>query len=464
MRGFLLDLNRCTGCHACLFACSIENGLDFGKSWREIHTFNTRHRSGVASFHLSLGCLHCAEPACMKSCPASAYSRDALTGAVLVDSGLCIGCRYCKWACPFDAPKYDPDAGTVSKCTLCNDRLGDGKDPACSSLCPTGALQFADLDAGNGIETVPGFPATDLDPRAKFIPVRSANGPAMSQESMDGATVDRLRVQDTSPRSRASIESEWSLIAFTLAATLLVAIVGAAAIGTLSIGGIDFLIGALAAMGIGALHLGKKSRAWRAVLNLRSSWLSREIVAYSAFLVLALATFFSPSPGGILTAAAVVSGFFALYCVDRVYSSISRPGFPRFHSGGAMLTGLYLCGIIASVAPIAACAGLIKLVLYAERQSWRVSPWRFFVSVLRLGLGFVIPLALWRAYPDWILPAVVVAEVIDRCEFYLDMIIPGPDGQIAEDLRRATAERERQSPDLEDRVAPSPPPMHAPEV
>jgi len=462
MRGFLLDLNRCTGCHACLFACSIENGLGFGKSWREIYTFNTRHRPGVARFHLSLGCLHCAEPACMKCCPAAAYSRDASTGAVLVDSGLCIGCRYCKWACPFDAPKYDLDAGTVSKCTLCKDRLGDGKDPACTTLCPTGALQFAEMDPEHGVETAPGFPATDLDPRARFVPVHSASGPAVSLGPLDGAVFDRLNVQDTSPSPRATIESEWSLIAFTLAATLLVAVVAAAAIETLRIGGVDFLIAALGAIGIGALHFGKKSRAWRAVLNLRSSWLSREIVAYSAFLVLALATFFSPSPAGILSGAAVVSGFFALYCVDRVYSSISRPAFIRFHSGGAVLTGLYLCGIIANVALIAACAGLIKLVLCAERQSWRVSPWRFFASVLRLGLGFVIPLALWRAYPDWILPAVVVAEVIDRCEYYLDLNIAGPDSQIAEDLKRATSELRHKTPVLGNQDPQ--PPLQAPEV
>jgi Fe-S-cluster-containing dehydrogenase component len=464
MRGFLLDLNRCTGCHACLFACSIENGLDFGKSWREIYTFNTRHRSGVARFHLSLGCLHCAEPACIKSCPASAYSRDALTGAVLVDSGLCIGCRYCKWACPFDAPKYDFDAGTVSKCTLCNDRLGDGKDPACASLCPTGALQFAEMEPGNGVEAALGFPTTGLDPRARFVPVQSANGPAMSQEPIDGAGFGRLHVRDTSSGSRATVESEWSLIAFTLAATLLVATVGAAAIGTLRIGGIDFLIAALGAVGIGALHLGKMSRAWRAVLNLRSSWLSREIVAYFAFLVLALATFLSPSPAGILTGAAVVSGFFALYCVDRVYSAISRPSYPRFHSGGAVLTGLYLCGIIANVPPIAACAGLIKLVLYTERQSWRVSPWRFFASVLRLGLGFVMPLALWRAYPDWILPAVVVAEVIDRCEYYLDLNIAAPSSQIAEDLKRATAALGCKIPAPGDHASDPQPPLQAPEI
>jgi hypothetical protein len=99
--------------------------------------------------------------------------------------------------------------------------------------------------------------------------------------------------------------------------------------------------------------------------------------------------------------------------------------------------------MIANAALIAAGAGLIKLVLYAERQSWRVSPWRFFASVLRLGLGFVIPLALWRAYPEWILPAVVAAEVIDRCEYYLDLNIAGPGSQIAKDLKRATSPNSR---------------------
>jgi len=237
-----------------------------------------------------------------------------------------------------------------SKCTLCNDRLGDGKDPACSSLCPTGALQFADLDAGNGIETVPGFPATDLDPRANSFQSDPQNGPAMSQESMDGADSRSPSRPGYLPEVCASIESEWSLIAFTLAATLLVAIVGAAAIGTLSIGGIDFLIGALAAMGIEpciwARSRGPGARS--SICAVRGSVAKSWLIPLSW--LLALATFFSPSPGGILTAAAVSPGSLHCIVIDRVYKLDLASRIPQVSQAAPWLTGLYLCGIIASVA------------------------------------------------------------------------------------------------------------------
>jgi Fe-S-cluster-containing dehydrogenase component len=102
---FLFDPNRCTGCGACRLACSIENQLEPERSWRRIDTFNRTRHPGVPLYHLSLACNHCAEPACMFACPALAYSRDEKSGAVLLDEGKCIGCRYCAWACPYDAPR-----------------------------------------------------------------------------------------------------------------------------------------------------------------------------------------------------------------------------------------------------------------------------------------------------------------------------------------------------------------------
>lgn len=453
MKGFLLDLNRCTGCHACMLACSVENSLVFGQSWREVYTFNQRHYPGIARYHFSLGCLHCAEPACMINCPAGAYSLDRSTGVVLIDSGLCIGCRYCNWACPYGAPQYDSATGTMSKCTLCDERLSEGKDPACASLCPTGALQYVEMEAHAGVSEVPGFPATNAGPRIQFVPLQAAQGPASSQEAGGTESARGSKKLHQTPQSNSTVESEWSLIAFTTAAALLVAIAGAALAGALRIDGLDFLAAALGALGIGALHLGKKTRAWRSVINVRSSWLSREIVAYSAFLILGFGMFFLRPPSAVLSWAAVLSGFFALYCVDRVYGSIARLGYPYFHSAGAVLTGLFLCGVVAHIGLIAGFAGILKLVLYAERQPWTKSPERLLTSILRMSLGFVVPLALWRAYPDWVLPASVAAEVLDRCEYYLDLKILSPSSQIAIDLVRAASACHDQTSDLGPRTS-----------
>jgi Fe-S-cluster-containing dehydrogenase component len=438
MRGFLLDLNRCTGCHACMLACSIENRLGEEKSWRQVCTFNAQRREGVSRFHLSLACMHCSEPACMDACPASAYQRDPLTGAVLVNTDHCIGCRYCSWACPFDAPRYDRKAGTISKCTFCNDRLHDGKDPACTSLCPTGALQVVELPDGHETQSVPGFPPTDLGPAIQFAPFRSERtGPELTALRGQPSPGSELQTRDLCIPSKIAIESEWSLVFFSLAAALLVAIVGANVAGAVHVDPSDFLIAALGTMAISLLHLGQWPRAWRAILNLRHSWLSREIALFSAFTALTSAILFFPEGAWLLAWPAVLAGFTALFCIDQVYESVSVNRWSRLHSARALLTGLFLFGILTFNPTITMLTGLLKLWLYAYRQSWIKSKSRALAAILRLGLGFVAPLAIWRVYPGWILPLVLAAEVIDRCEFYLDQEIMTPRRQIAADLHKA---------------------------
>jgi len=165
---FVFDQNKCTGCQACQLACVIENELQFDASWREINTFNERHYPGAPLFHISLACNHCAEPACMNACPALAYSKDSETGAVIIDETKCIGCRYCTWACPYDAPKFDSAKGVISKCTFCNDRIKRGSQPACVELCPTGALTFDRLLDTEIVNESTGFTATDMGPSIKL--------------------------------------------------------------------------------------------------------------------------------------------------------------------------------------------------------------------------------------------------------------------------------------------------------
>jgi DMSO reductase iron-sulfur subunit len=425
MRGFLLDLNRCTGCHACQLACAIQNDLGVESSWRRIYTYNSRRHPGIATYHLSIGCLHCADPACMRSCPAGAYSRDAGTGAVLLDAALCIGCRYCHWACPFDAPRFSHHAGTMSKCTFCNDRLQQGKDPACAALCPTGALKVTEVDEGERPASVPGFPDTRIGPAARFVPLRSAgHGPALSSTESAPPPPDLLEIE-SAPPSKVGIESEWSLVFFSVAAALLVAVVAGAAAGAMRIRAADFLAASLGTLAISALHLGKRLRAGRALLNLRTSWLSREVVFYLAFTVLSAVMLLLPEFAPLLAWPAVFAGFGALFCIDQVYESVSGNRWTRLHSARALLTGLFLFGLLSLSGAVAGMAGLIKLVLYAYRQSWFRSKGRALAAAARLLFGFVVPLAVWNVYPEWMLPSVLVAEVIDRCEYYLDLDLIG---------------------------------------
>ncbi|MCK5379202.1 MAG: 4Fe-4S ferredoxin, partial [Acidobacteria bacterium] len=83
--GFTLDLNRCTGCRACELACSTENDLGFGRSWRRIETFNAERDPRAPHHHLSIACNHCENAPCVAACPARAIVRDGSTGVVTLN-------------------------------------------------------------------------------------------------------------------------------------------------------------------------------------------------------------------------------------------------------------------------------------------------------------------------------------------------------------------------------------------
>jgi Fe-S-cluster-containing dehydrogenase component len=154
--GFRLDLDRCTGCGACVLACRIEHGRFEGPSWRRLVVLNRARWSAGPVWHLSLACHHCEQPACVAACPSRAYSVRS-DGAVILDPALCLGCRYCEMACPFDAPVFDESSGVMTKCDFCADRTGRGLLPACVAACPMdalGVLEAVETGVG-GSETVP---------------------------------------------------------------------------------------------------------------------------------------------------------------------------------------------------------------------------------------------------------------------------------------------------------------------
>jgi len=424
-RGFLVDLDRCTGCHACVLACSTENALDWGESWRQIVTFNDEHHPVLPTYHLSLACNHCAEAPCMRHCPARAIRRDVSTGAVLIEADRCIGCKYCSWACPYDAPRFDAGAQVMGKCTWCNHRLGEGRDPACVELCPTTALRFGPLV---GEPLVPGFPDTPAQPAIRFL--AAGDGPRAPEctwqppDTPVGAPGRALRED-----RRISLRSEWPLWIFTSLTASLVGWTWATGFGVHSPGLALFVALALTAAAASTLHLGRKLRAWRAVLNLRGSWLSREIAGFGAFV--ALGTLYQWSERPWLGLAAGLAGLLALFSIDRVYDLVRPRGAARVHSADTVLVAAALAALLAqSVGTFALVAG-IKLVLYLHRKSKAGSSkstpavW----TPIRLG-GLVLPLLLWLArpgaWPAWAIVAFVIGENIDRAEFYeeLDVISP----------------------------------------
>ena len=136
---FEVDLDRCTGCKACVTACHSLNGLDDDESWREVGLVVGGKDGGHAQA-ITSACHHCTDPACANGCPVLAYEKDSETGIVYHLDDQCIGCSYCILKCPYDVPKFNARRGIVRKCDMCHGRLEVGEAPACVQACPTAAI------------------------------------------------------------------------------------------------------------------------------------------------------------------------------------------------------------------------------------------------------------------------------------------------------------------------------------
>ncbi len=456
-RGFLFDPNRCTGCSACVLACSTENKLDWGTSWRQVVPFNGARRSGVPVFHLSLACNHCDEAPCVEQCPAVAIRRDPATGAVLIQEDHCIGCGYCGWVCPYDAPLFDEARSVMTKCTLCNHRLVEGLAPACVESCPTSALGFGVL---RGESVMPGFPDAPALPRIRFAALRRDASPPESTWEVPQEVLTAYDDARTEADSRQlSLRAEWPLWIFTTFASGLVAWVLAGIAGDVGIPVGVFAILAMATMAVSTLHLGRKLRAWRAVLNLRRSRLSREIVSYGAFVGFAigwLALFPGVRLVGIVAAAL---GLVALFTMDRIYDPVRSADDGRAHSADVLLTGPLLAAAVLRSPVAFGIVAVLKALLFARRSRRKAerSRWELSLSVLRVGVGLALPPVLWMLWPE--LPSGVgllmvgIAELGDRAAFYRSLEVATP-RSVAERQTAAWVADNRTDPSHSSRVPP----------
>ena len=162
----LIDTSTCIGCKACEVACQEWNDLPNAKTvqqgnyqtlptmtaefWNLIKFQETEVDGSFAWLMRKDQCMHCADPGCLKACPAPGAIVQYSNGIVDVNPDQCIGCGLCETGCPFDVPRFSEKTGKMSKCTLCVDRTTVGLEPACVKACPTGCLHFgtkADMQA-----------------------------------------------------------------------------------------------------------------------------------------------------------------------------------------------------------------------------------------------------------------------------------------------------------------------------
>ncbi|MBP6562589.1 MAG: formate dehydrogenase subunit beta [Neisseriaceae bacterium] len=154
----LIDVSTCIGCKACQVACSewndirdevgecigvYDNPIDLTADAWTVMRFSETEENGKLEWLIRKdGCMHCAEPGCLKACPSPGAIIQYTNGIVDFHEENCIGCGYCISGCPFNVPRISKKDNRAYKCTLCSDRVAVGQEPACVKTCPTGAIQF----------------------------------------------------------------------------------------------------------------------------------------------------------------------------------------------------------------------------------------------------------------------------------------------------------------------------------
>jgi Fe-S-cluster-containing dehydrogenase component len=162
-----IDLDTCVGCQACVTSCkqwntsgsagplTDENPYDEGPTGtflNRVQTYEVGNFPDTEVVHFPKSCLHCADPPCVPVCPTGASYKRKEDGIVLVNYDICIGCKYCSWACPWGVREVDEKQKVMTKCTLCVDRIyneelpEEERNPACVMACPTNARFFGDIN------------------------------------------------------------------------------------------------------------------------------------------------------------------------------------------------------------------------------------------------------------------------------------------------------------------------------
>jgi formate dehydrogenase iron-sulfur subunit len=430
---FEVDLDKCSGCKACVTACHSLNGLDEDETWRSVGLLISPPASGTVSRitdhtsrvqHVTTACHHCVDPGCLNGCPVLAYEKDVLTGIVRHLDDQCIGCSYCVMKCPYEVPKYSARLGIVRKCDLCHQRLAVGEAPACAQACPDEAIRITVVRPDKVRGKYRGLPAQN-----GFGIRRQTNGETAEASGMNlflaatpnpAITLPTTRYLTRRPQTALVAadhealrrdHAHWPLVVMLVltqaaagmfvAASIMLWSGLEAAVQPVNVTGFAALVAGLVAV---VFHLGQPLKAWRAFLGWRRSWLSREIIALNAFAgAVLLAMVYRPAVFG-----AALLGLVAVFTSAMVYVDTQRPLWsarftqPSFF-GTTLLLGAALAAMVCSFrggsSVAAQSATVATLVMNTGLLVWRRQFWlaalRNPASPVHLNARFVRNLLPW---------------------------------------------------------------------
>lgn len=341
---FEVDLDLCTGCKGCVTACKSLNGLAQDESWRDVGLLHGRGEQSAMQ-HVTTACHHCLEPACASGCPVNAYVKLEDTGIVKHLDDQCIGCQYCTLTCPYDVPKFSKELGIVRKCDMCSDRLAEGEAPACVQACPSEAIRITIVSEDEVTARAEvGMVVPDAPPSNITFPTTRFKTERASVRELLPADYDAPQKQhDHAPLIFMLVLTQIAVGVFLADWFMRLQTSVSNPVGAWgSAVGLGVCVLALAAS---IFHLGRPQYAFRAVVGLRHSWLSREILAFGLFAkaagILALVSFMplhldslgepfvafyawvTPSIP-ILESVTVSIGLIAVYCSVMVYHVTRR--------------------------------------------------------------------------------------------------------------------------------------------
>ena len=379
--GFEVDLDKCTGCKACVVACHSLNGLKEEESWRDIGAIRGITDGVAEQQTVTSACHHCLDPACLSGCPVGAYEKMPDTGIVRHLDDQCIGCQYCSLKCPYDVPKYDKNLGIVRKCDMCHERLAEGEAPACVQSCPSGAISIKLInieekktEALQGGSIVAGaFRSDYTQPTTTFRTKRDLSADMKPADEMDLTpahghyplvwmlmlTQVAVGISVVDGLGRLFAPSHFESLSQVLTVAAIV----------------------LGNIGLGAslLHLGSPLGAWRVFLGLKTSWLSREILifsawmpalllyaslvwfpVYSTFLPSALQLEIPPVAITLSALAAAALGILSVFCSVMVYVDTKRDFWTMRRTAGRFFGSTMLGGFSALLCAEALIDGVVS--------------------------------------------------------------------------------------------------------